>query len=164
MKEWEPEKMDKIRWATVGYHFQWTKRVYQKDKRGEFPKDLSKLCKQLAIQVGYEMEPQASTLNYYSNPKYLMGGHVDDAEEDMTKPIVSISFGNTVVFLIGGRSREIKPTALFIRSGDVVIMGGESRFCYHGVPRMIENTAPPYFNPNDFIATSRVNVNCRQVF
>merc|ERR1712232_1217064 len=136
MKEWNEETMKQIRWATVGYHFQWTKRVYQRDKQGEFPSDLSELCKSIAYQVGYEMEPQAATLNFYSNPKYLMGGHVDDAEEDMEKPIVSISFGNTVVFLIGGESREVEPTALYIRSGDIVIMGGKSRYYYHGVPRM----------------------------
>lgn len=30
----------------------------------------------------------------------------DDAEDDLSKPIVSASFGNTVVFLIGGPTRE----------------------------------------------------------
>lgn len=93
-----------------------------------------------------------------------MGGHVDDAEEDMSKPIVSVSFGNTVVFLIGGKSREVKPIALYIRSGDIVLMGGESRFFYHGVPRMIENSCPSFFDSSDYIQSSRVNVNCRQVF
>ena len=56
-----------------------------------------------------------------------MGGHVDDGEYTMEKPIVSVSFGNTVVFLIGGMQRDVTPTALFIRSGDVVVMGGEWR-------------------------------------
>ena len=93
-----------------------------------------------------------------------MGGHVDDAEEEKKKPIVSVSFGNSVVFLIGGTTREVEPTALYIRSGDVVIMGGESRKFYHGVPRMIENTSPAFFHPDSFIASARINVNCRQVF
>ena len=93
-----------------------------------------------------------------------MGGHVDDAEKDMSKPIISVSFGNTVVFLIGSRSRETKPTALYIRSGDVVVMGGESRYFYHGVPRMIPDTAPEYFSIDSYARKSRINVNCRQVF
>ena len=61
MTEWNEEEMKKIRWATVGYHFQWTKRVYQRDKHGPFPSDLAKLCKQFAHQVGYEMEPEGET-------------------------------------------------------------------------------------------------------
>ena len=93
-----------------------------------------------------------------------MGGHVDDAEEDMSKPIISVSFGNTVVFLIGSKTRETKPTALYIRSGDIVVMGGDSRYYYHGVPRMIENTAPDYFEEDNYAKNSRINVNCRQVF
>lgn len=64
-----------------------------------------------------------------------MCGHLDNAEEDLTKPIVSCSFGNTVVFLMGSRSTgylflftscslftEDTPTPFFIRSGDIVIM------------------------------------------
>ena len=36
-----------------------------------------------------------------------MCGHLDNAEEDLTKPIVSISFGNSVIFLIGGRNTSL---------------------------------------------------------
>lgn len=44
------------------------------------------------------------------------------------------------MFLIGGRTKDVKPTAVFLRSGDAVIMGGESRYCVHGVPRIIKGT------------------------
>ena len=84
---------------------------------------------------------------------------VFDGEDDMTKPIVSCSFGNTVIFLLGDTSRAIPPTAFYIRSGDVIIMAGQSRYCYHGssillvryllrvgVPRMIANTLPDYLS------------------
>lgn len=95
----------------------------------------------------------------------------------MTKPIVSISFGRTVVFLMGGRTREVPPVPVLVRSGDVVIMGGESRFCFHSVPRVVENSCPEYLlsekdPPAEFeaqwdicrsyIANSRINLNCRQ--
>lgn len=33
--------------------------------------------------------------------------------------------------------RDVEPTALLLRSGDVVVMGREARACYHGVPRVI---------------------------
>jgi alkylated DNA repair protein alkB homolog 1 len=56
-----------------------------------------------------------------------MSGHLDDAEYEMKKPIVSISFGNTAVFLLGEEKKDVKPIPIFIRSGDVVIMGGRSK-------------------------------------
>lgn len=38
--------------------------------------------------------------------------------------------------MIGGRTKEICPVPIVVRSGDVVIMSGESRYCYHGVPHI----------------------------
>jgi alkylated DNA repair protein alkB family protein 1 len=63
----------------------------------------------------------------------MLGGHVDDMEADWSKPIVSISLGCKAVFLLGGASREESPTAMFVRSGDVVLMAGPARRCFHGI-------------------------------
>ena len=73
-----------------------------------------------------------------------MGGHVDDAEDDMTRPIVSCSFGSSAIFLIGGRTVDTEPWAMWVRSGDVVLMGGESRYCVHGIPRVMDDTTPTF--------------------
>jgi alkylated DNA repair protein alkB family protein 1 len=48
------------------------------------------------------------------------------------------------VFLLGGLGIDEKPTALLIRSGDVVIMSGVSRLCYHGVPRILSTDKMPW--------------------
>src|SRR6185437_13005636 len=61
-----------------------------------------------------------------------LGGHLDDAEQVFDAPIVSISVGNTGVFLLGGKTKDEPPIAMFLRSGSVVFMGGDSRLCYHG--------------------------------
>jgi 2OG-Fe(II) oxygenase superfamily len=50
-----------------------------------------------------------------------LGGHQDDAECDLTQPIVSVSVGCAAVFLLGGSSRDVAPTAMLLRSGDVVV-------------------------------------------
>ena len=42
----------------------------------------------------------------------------------MEQPLVSMSVGCEAVFLIGGLDRESPPTALLLRSGDVLIMSG----------------------------------------
>jgi hypothetical protein len=41
------------------------------------------------------------------------------------------------VFLLGGRTKDIPPVPILVRSGDVVVMSGESRYCYHGVPHIL---------------------------
>lgn len=48
------------------------------------------------------------------------------------------SFGLPAVFLLGGLSRETEPIGMFVRSGDIVIMMGESRLAYHAVPRVFD--------------------------
>ena len=47
------------------------------------------------------------------------------------------SFGQTAIFLVGGLTKEEKPLAMYLRSGDIVIMMGPSRLRYHAVPRII---------------------------
>lgn len=90
----------------------------------------------------------------------MLGGHVDDMEADWTKPIVSIrydgqlltffviftskhsvlpvaiysfSLGCKCIFLLGGKTRDEVPTAMFLRSGDIVLMAGKARECFHGI-------------------------------
>lgn len=46
--------------------------------------------------------------------------------------IFSLSLGCKAIFLLGGKSRQDEPLAMFLRSGDVVLMAGEARECFHG--------------------------------
>lgn len=73
-----------------------------------------------------------------------MGGHVDDAELDLSLPLVSLSLGLSAVFLFGGPTRDDAPTALWLRSGDAIVVTGEARLCYHGVPRIVEGSCPEF--------------------
>lgn len=47
------------------------------------------------------------------------------------------SFGQNAIFLIGGRTLDVKPLAIMLKSGDILIMSKESRLCYHAVPRVL---------------------------
>lgn len=38
---------------------------------------------------------------------------------------------------MGGKTRQVRPQALLLHSGDIVIMSGESRLAFHGVPRVL---------------------------
>uniref|UniRef100_A0A383WCP4 Fe2OG dioxygenase domain-containing protein n=1 Tax=Tetradesmus obliquus TaxID=3088 RepID=A0A383WCP4_TETOB len=80
--------------------------------------------------------PNVALVNYY-HPGDTLNGHKDDVERDLLQPIVTMSLGCAAVFLMGGPSRQQQPTALLLRSGDVAVLGGPARACYHGVPRVL---------------------------
>ncbi|PNW82309.1 hypothetical protein CHLRE_06g278198v5 [Chlamydomonas reinhardtii] len=88
-----------------------------------------------AAPRGYE--PDAAIVNYYQIGDVL-GGHVDDVESDLAQPIVSVSLGCPALFLMGGRTKATHPSALLLRGGDVLVLAGQARSCYHGVPRILE--------------------------
>jgi len=111
-----------------------------------------------------------------------MGAHLDNSEFYMAAPIISLNFGCSAVFLIGGESRDIEPTAFYIRSGDVLVMDGKSRSAYHAVPRILADTSPfvvrrgdggeeeeekeeelQWMRFADYMSKGRININVRQV-
>ncbi|XP_044974487.1 alpha-ketoglutarate-dependent dioxygenase alkB isoform X3 [Hordeum vulgare subsp. vulgare] len=107
----------------------------------------------------------------------MLGGHVDDMEADWTKPIVSISLGCKCIFLLGGKTRDEAPTPMFLRSGDIVLMAGEARERFHGVPRIFTESDQQGISALvselsgdddrfilDYIHNSRININIRQVY
>ena len=89
---------------------------------------------------GYAHPPQACLVNFYE-PSARMGLHQDRDEEDFDAPVVSVSLGDTAIFRIGGRDRKSPTTSIRLQSGDVVVMGGEARLCFHGVDRILPGTS-----------------------
>ena len=166
----------KLRWASIGPVFDWTKREYvaEEGKYLPLPCYLKNIASMLAIHCfnlmksrytynkkgnGYPSEgesmpiavtedqntifkrsfvfhPEAALVNYYS-PGDTLGGHIDDAEADLSIPLVSLSVGCPAVFLVGGTSRDQEPIAIWLCSGDAVVLLDEARKCYHGVPRVL---------------------------
>ena len=88
----------------------------------------------------YPHDPQACLVNYY-RAGAKMGLHQDSDEEDFSAPVVSVSLGDTAVFRIGGSKRGGPTKSLKLTSGDVLVMGGASRLCYHGIDRIIPGTS-----------------------
>ncbi|CAL1354986.1 unnamed protein product [Linum trigynum] len=168
----------KLRWSTLGLQFDWSKRNYNVSlPHNKIPDALCELAQKLAAPAmpkGEEFHPEAAIVNYFGLGDTL-GGHLDDMELDWSKPIVSISLGCKAIFLLGGKLRDDPPLAMFLRSGDVVLMAGEARECFHGVPRIFideENaeidSLETHFSEEshllDYVRTSRININIRQVF
>jgi alkylated DNA repair protein alkB family protein 1 len=81
------------------------------------------------------------------------------------------------VFLIGGATKSVRPTALMLRSGDCVLMTADARRSFHAVPRIVDDssltqTIEPHVSDSDsqtdfclkYLDKHRININIRQVF
>ncbi len=90
--------------------------------------------------ASYADTPEACLVNFY-NTSAKMGLHQDRDEKDFTAPVVSISLGDTALFRWGGTTRGGKTQSVKLESGDVLVMGGESRLCFHGVDRIYAGTS-----------------------
>eukprot|EP00466_Bigelowiella_natans_P003626 jgi/Bigna1/73330/fgenesh1_pg.23_\ len=141
----------KLRWASLGYHYDWTQRLYHKyqhqNEKSDFPENLASMADALARRVGLKVKSEAAIVNFYPYDG-SMGG---------------------------GKSKDVEPTAIFVNSGDAVIMGGHSRLCFHGVPRILEGSCEElarflHDSPSKeekligkYLTRSRINMNVRQV-
>ena len=83
----------------------------------------------------FPQEPEACLINWYREGN-KMGAHIDNDEQEARAPVVSVSLGDPALFRMGGPTRGGPTKGLKLFSGDVVVMGGESRFCYHGVSKI----------------------------
>jgi alkylated DNA repair protein (DNA oxidative demethylase) len=97
------------------------------------PSAMLELARGAAAAAGFEgFEPDACLVNRYE-PGTRLTLHQDKDERDFAQPIVSVSLGVPAVFLFGGPTRKDRPLRLTLAHGDVVVFGGPSRLCYHGV-------------------------------
>jgi alkylated DNA repair protein (DNA oxidative demethylase) len=106
--------------------------------------------------AGYEKPPEACLVNFY-NDDARMGLHQDRDEQDLAAPVLSISFGNTCLFRVGGLNRNDRTLSFKLSSGDIVVLGGEGRLCFHGVDRIHPATSTLLKNGG------RINLTLRRV-
>ncbi|KAG8423414.1 hypothetical protein J3458_000314 [Metarhizium acridum] len=178
----------RLHWVTLGGQYDWTNRVYPDSEPPRFPSDLAQFLEKLFPDT----LAQAAIVNFYS-PKDTMMMHRDVSEE-VDKGLVSLSFGCDCLFMIAPNTRaghdddkvgeeektaenrrgEKKYLLLRLRSGDAIYMTKESRYAWHGVPRIISGTCPDYLEDwpaengeyaewEGWMRNKRINLNVRQM-
>lgn len=170
----------KLHWVTLGGQYDWTNRIYPGERPPEFPADLAGFLETLFP----ETLAQAAIVNFYT-PGDTMMMHRDVSEET-DKGLVSISIGCDSLFMIapndiGKMSEEEKKNVdgrgyllLRMRSGDALYMTKESRFAWHGVPKVLKGTCPEYLEDwpaedgkfegwKGWMKNKRINLNVRQM-
>lgn len=130
------------RWTTLGIHYDWTDKTYVLDTPSYLlvPQKLKNWSESfMQERLGFTgWRAEGGIMNFYE-PGDSLTGHVDRSELNRAAPLLSISLGAPCVFLIGGHSREDPVNALLLRSGDVLVMTGHARDCFHGVPTILKD-------------------------
>ncbi len=85
--------------------------------------------------TGLSRDPDCCLVNYYGEGA-RMGLHQDRDEADFSWPVVSVSLGDDGLFRVGGSDRGGRTASLWLRSGDVAVLGGAARLAFHGVDRI----------------------------
>lgn len=169
----------RLHWVTLGGQYDWTGRMYPNERSPDFPPDI--------FHFLHELFPatlaQAAIVNFYS-PGDTMAMHRDVSEET-DKGLVSLSFGCDGLFMIApsrpqstaegeGSSTDRAYLVLRLRSGDAIYMTEESRYAWHGVPKVLQGTCPSYLQQlpardgafeswRGWMSKKRINLNVRQV-
>ncbi|KAN0089145.1 hypothetical protein V8E51_019405 [Hyaloscypha variabilis] len=185
----------KLRWLTLGSQYDWTTRSYDKEKAMPFPVDIAKLVKGLFKNA---FEPESGVVLIYGAKDYMPVHR--DVSEECERGLASFSLGCDGLFILSkekdghgeearngeakelDEDREMEMLVLRVRSGDCVWMGGETRWCWHAMPKVMAGTCPEWLdewpvevNENrkekkeyekwkGFMKGKRVNISCRQVW
>lgn len=85
--------------------------------------------------TGLERLPECCLVNFYGEGA-RMGMHQDKDEANLDWPVVSISLGDEAMFRVGQVQRGGPTKSIWLKSGDVAVLSGETRLVYHGIDRI----------------------------
>jgi len=137
----------KLRWLTLGSQYDWPTRSYPLDGPTAFPSDLHALVTGLFPDIN----PESGVCLLYGG-KDFMPVHRDVSEQCQTA-LASFSFGCDGIFVVAKGEEEVmggdemeeekkrRTVAVRVRSGDCVVMDGESRWAWHAMPVSLEEHA-----------------------
>jgi alkylated DNA repair protein (DNA oxidative demethylase) len=147
-------------WNGKTYRYETTRADFDNLPAPPLPDMFRGLASEIAHAAGMTLDADVCILNYYDGEGH-MGLHQDKDEspESIAQgcPVVSISLGDTARFLFGGMTRRDPIDAIPLESGDAFVFGGPARLRYHGVSRIIPETAPIELN-----LSGRFNLTLRQ--
>ena len=132
-------------WNPLTYSYESTRADHDQAPVGPVPDEWVSLSEDLAREAGFSCRPDICLVNFYG-PDGRMGLHQDKDESSASlqagQPVVSLSIGNAARFLFGGLRRREPVETLLLESGDAFVFGGASRLRYHGVSRIVPDSAP----------------------
>jgi DNA alkylation damage repair protein AlkB len=147
-------------WNGQTYRYESTRADFDGLPAPPLPESFKSLANSIARTAGMTLDADLCILNFY-DAEGRMGLHQDKDESasslEAGLPVVSVSLGDTARFLFGGVRRKDAVAAIALHSGDAFVFGGQSRLRYHGVSRIIPDTAP-----RELALSGRFNLTFRQ--
>jgi len=147
-------------WNGQTYRYEPTRSDFDNLPVPPLPPGFKALAAGIAGAVGMRLEADLCIINYYAADG-RMGLHQDKDETAASiaagVPVVSVSLGDTARFLFGGLRRKEPVETRLLESGDAFVFGGAARLRYHGVSRILPDTAPP-----EIALSGRFNLTFRQ--
>jgi len=132
-------------WNPLTYKYEDVRSDYDGKPVPALPDDLAAVGRRAAAAAGFSFQPDICLINSYGNDG-RMGLHQDKDESreslEAGLPVASLSIGDTARFLFGGLRRRDPVETLLLRSGDAFVFGGAARLRYHGIARILTDTAP----------------------
>ncbi|TKA69845.1 hypothetical protein B0A55_06727 [Friedmanniomyces simplex] len=205
-----PRMLDKkLRWMTLGGQYDWTSKTYPARPPPPFPEDVKNLVQGLfpmkAEAAIVNLYSPGDTLSAHRDVSEACAQPLVSislgceaifiaAIEDEPAPSSATAVSGdpaapppatTATSTKGGRGGlgKLRSAVLRLRSGDAVLMSGEARYAWHGVPRVAANTCPGFMRSwpagtesvdgveedryegyRGWMAGKRVNLNVRQMF
>lgn len=157
----------RLRMMCLGWH--WNAKTYRYEQRRTdvdslrvrpLPPAFAALAQRAAHAIGMDIHADVCLVNWYEAEGRL-GLHQDKDETAATitagVPVVSFSIGDAAEFLFGGSQRGDPRQRITLRSGDAFVFGGPARLSFHGISKILPNSAPvglPF--------TGRINLTLRQ--
>lgn len=123
------------------------------------PNFIYQIAADAAQMCGLTLRPESALINWYDEDSQL--GLHQDRTESTDAPVISISIGDDCVFIVGGPQRSDPRRKITLKSGDVLVIGAEHRFIFHGVEKILPDTAPKELSLGQ---NGRFNITVRQVY
>lgn len=148
-------------WGHVGWFGDYGRYYYMdKHQNGKrfphIPVDIQLLMIRAARDCGFEgLKLETVLMNWYPPGTGKLGRHQDVTEEDRESPIVTISLGESCIFNIGVDAYRKNGIDIELHSGDVFVMGGESRLAFHEVKELIPGSSQLFKNGGRISLTGR---------
>jgi alkylated DNA repair protein (DNA oxidative demethylase) len=157
-----------VRMLCLGRHWNGKTYCYERSRTDfdglpapPLPASFRALASEIAHAAGTALDADVCILNYYAIEDGRMGLHQDKDENERSLaaglPVVSVSLGDTARFQFGGVKRRDPVQTIALESGDAFVFGGPARLRYHGVSRILPNTAP-----RELAFAGRFNLTFRQ--
>jgi len=147
----------KLRWACMGFHYDWTHRRYCPSQKSDFP--LTDPIQTLYRRVAGK-PAESVIINFYHThrPGDRLGGHRDDCEASLS-PLLLVSLGVPGLLLLGD------DCGVLLRSGDAILMKDEGRLTLHGLPCVFSgSSAEADGSVEDLLSRTRISLSIRCVW